>query len=342
MACQLTQIHTHTVQLLEERRLEAKPDLAIKSYLLILFVICQFLLASLDLKASPELLITCQKSQTDLHLHLTRIYSSGTRKTLADYSVVCCPPSHRAQQPEKQLRWAPNGNRGSGKDMVPHTVDLASLDRIADSPGALSINLAANAEGSAENLLDGTLKSLGERLEPHRPGNVDNLIKSDGLVVLDVLLLLPVTRGLLERPDDKRRGGRDDRDRGLTVLDGELDGHTETLLYAGKKSFVRKSVPQASFSRYLWGREVYCPFRMRIAFNQGVFVCSVCKSWWFHTQSPVALAISSPTFLGERPRGPILGARVAEAPTSPPVARRVLYTEYPSVRCFVVLHLCAV
>ena len=39
-------------------------------------------------------------------------------------------------------------------------------------------------------------------------------------------------------------------------------------------------------------------------------------------QSPVALAMSSPTFLGDRPRGPILGASVAEAPTSPPVARR--------------------
>ena len=43
------------------------------------------------------------------------------------------------------------------------------------------------------------------------------------------------------------------------------------------------------------------------------------------TQSPVALAISSPTFFGERPRGPILGASDEEAPISPPVARRVLY-----------------
>ena len=33
-------------------------------------------------------------------------------------------------------------------------------------------------------------------------------------------------------------------------------------------------------------------------------------------------AISSPTFLGERPRGPILGAREDDAPTSPPVALR--------------------
>jgi len=42
------------------------------------------------------------------------------------------------------------------------------------------------------------------------------------------------------------------------------------------------------------------------------------------TQSPVALAISSPTFFGDRPKGPILGARADEAPTSPPVALRVL------------------
>ena len=39
-------------------------------------------------------------------------------------------------------------------------------------------------------------------------------------------------------------------------------------------------------------------------------------------QSLVALATSSPTFLGDRPRGPILGARVDVAPTSPPTARR--------------------
>lgn len=49
------------------------------------------------------------------------------------------------------------------------------------------------------------------------------------------------------------------------------------------------------------------------------------------TQSPVALAISSPTFLGERPRGPILGARAEEAPTSPPVARRWLYYHHVSI-----------
>ena len=39
-------------------------------------------------------------------------------------------------------------------------------------------------------------------------------------------------------------------------------------------------------------------------------------------QSPVALAMSSPTFFGDRPRGPILGVRADVAPTSPPVHLR--------------------
>lgn len=43
-----------------------------------------------------------------------------------------------------------------------------------------------------------------------------------------------------------------------------------------------------------------------------------------HTQSPVAFAISSPTFFGDRPSGPIFGARADDAPTSPPVALKVL------------------
>ncbi|MCI3756288.1 60S acidic ribosomal protein P1 [Escherichia coli] len=40
-------------------------------------------------------------------------------------------------------------------------------------------------------------------------------------------------------------------------------------------------------------------------------------------QSDVALAMSSPTFLGDRPKGPILGARAEVAGTSPPTARQI-------------------
>jgi len=51
--------------------------------------------------------------------------------------------------------------------------------------------------------------------------------------VLDVLRLLPVALGLLERLDDQGGGGGDDGDLGLTVLDGELDGDAETLPVLG-------------------------------------------------------------------------------------------------------------
>lgn len=48
--------------------------------------------------------------------------------------------------------------------------------------------------------------------------------------MLDVLLLLAVTRRLLESLDDEGRGGGNDGDSGLTVLNRKLDGDTETFL----------------------------------------------------------------------------------------------------------------
>ena len=42
--------------------------------------------------------------------------------------------------------------------------------------------------------------------------------------MLDVLLLLAVSRGLLECLDDERGCGRDDGNGGLTVLNGQADG----------------------------------------------------------------------------------------------------------------------
>merc|ERR1711955_181539 len=61
----------------------------------------------------------------------------------------------------------------------------------------------------------------------------------------------------------------------------------------------------------------------------GTTVQVACLFWTFSCtvilrpfQSPVALAMSSPTFLGDRPKGPIFGGSVDVAPTSPPTARR--------------------
>ena len=110
--------------------------------------------------------------------------------------------------------------------------------------------------------------------------------------MLDVLLLLPVPRRLLEGFDDEGGCGWYDRDGSLTVLDGELHGDTETFLKRQN--------------------------------NQ--ILSTESESDVLHTQSPVAFAISSPTFFGDNPKGPILGASADEAPTSPPVARRWLQT----------------
>lgn len=48
--------------------------------------------------------------------------------------------------------------------------------------------------------------------------------------MLDVLLLLAVTGRLLEGLDDHGRGGGNNGNGSLTVLDGELDRHAETFL----------------------------------------------------------------------------------------------------------------
>ncbi len=81
----------------------------------------------------------------------------------------------------------------------------------------------------------------------------------------------------------------------MTVLDSKLDGDSQTFLL-----IVSRAHQPPTMFRYM------------------------------RTQSPVAFAMSSPTFLGDKPRGPILGASADEAPTSPPVARRWLES-VPSV-----------
>jgi hypothetical protein len=108
-------------------------------------------------------------------------------------------------------------------------VNLASLDVVADVLGAAAIDLAADGESSTEDLKDGTLELLGERASAHLAGNLNNLVKGNGLGVLDVLLLLAVTRRLLEGLNDEGGSGGHNRNLSLTILDGELDGHTETL-----------------------------------------------------------------------------------------------------------------
>ena len=63
--------------------------------------------------------------------------------------------------------------------------------------------------------------------------------------MLDVLLLLAVTRWLLEGLDDEGRGGWNNGDGGLTVLDGKTDGNAESLPVTSSLGDI--------FSDLLWG-----------------------------------------------------------------------------------------
>lgn len=62
--------------------------------------------------------------------------------------------------------------------------------------GGLLLDRAANALASAEDLLHGARESAAERLEAHRPRNVNDLVERDVAAVHNVLGLLAVTRGL--------------------------------------------------------------------------------------------------------------------------------------------------
>ena len=104
------------------------------------------------------------------------------------------------------------------------------MNILLDALGAAAVNLAASGEGGAENLEHSALEILGHGLVAHLAGDLDDLVQGNGLGVLNVLLLLAVTWGLLECLDDEGGGGGNDGDGGLTVLDGQTDGDAETLL----------------------------------------------------------------------------------------------------------------
>jgi|SRR5690242_7982512 len=119
------------------------------------------------------------------------------------------------------------------KHLLLRDLDLARLDVVGDGLGGAAVNLATGGEGSSEDLKNGTLEGLGHGLEAHGPGNGDDLVERDGLGVLDVLLLLAVPGRLLKGLDDEGRGGGNDGDSSLTVLDGQLDGDAQTLPVTG-------------------------------------------------------------------------------------------------------------
>lgn len=111
----------------------------------------------------------------------------------------------------------------------------ASRDLVNDNLSGLAIDLGANGLSGTEDLLDGTLELLGKGLGTHLTSDLDDLAERNVSVVFDVLLLLLITRSLLESSNDESGSSRNKGDSGLTVLDLELDCdvNTSSVLLGG-------------------------------------------------------------------------------------------------------------
>jgi len=71
-------------------------------------------------------------------------------------------------------------------------VNLPSVDGIDNVMWRSAVHIAANGLGSAQDLLDASGEILRQRLEPHSPCDLIDLIKRDVSRMLDVFLLFTV------------------------------------------------------------------------------------------------------------------------------------------------------
>ena len=110
---------------------------------------------------------------------------------------------------------------------------VTAVDEALDGAGSHAVDSAANRLAGAEDLLAGASEGGSHGAGTHDAGNADEVVLGDVAVVLDVLLLLLVTDGLVEGLDDESGSAGDDLDGGLTVLHDELAGDTETLPVLG-------------------------------------------------------------------------------------------------------------
>ena len=102
--------------------------------------------------------------------------------------------------------------------------DLPVVDPGLDVARALAVDGAPDGVARSQDLLDGSRELLRHGPFPHLPRDVDDLIEGDVAVVDDVLHLLAIAIGLVQRLHDEGGGGRDHRDGGLTVHDRETTG----------------------------------------------------------------------------------------------------------------------
>jgi hypothetical protein len=109
-------------------------------------------------------------------------------------------------------------------------LNLTSLNLGAHIRGRETLDGAAHGIAGAENLADGAGEILGKGAVANLAGNLNNLIESQVTVMLDVLLLLAITGGLLKSLDDVAGSGGLDLKGSNTVGNGQLDADTKTLV----------------------------------------------------------------------------------------------------------------
>ena len=73
-----------------------------------------------------------------------------------------------------------------------YTANLTVVNTLANDSWRLAVNLATNTVGGTKNLSDRTLEFPGKGLIVYSASNLNNLVKMDGLGVLDVFLLSAV------------------------------------------------------------------------------------------------------------------------------------------------------
>ena len=99
-----------------------------------------------------------------------------------------------------------------GTELLSDGLKLAVLDLDNEIMWVGAVNGAANRVGRAENLADGAAHFTGTGSWAHGARNLGDVVHGDVAIVLDVLHLLAVTWGLLERLDDHGGGRGDDGD----------------------------------------------------------------------------------------------------------------------------------
>lgn len=111
--------------------------------------------------------------------------------------------------------------------------EFSRLDLSANVAGRGSLDGAAHGGAGTEDLAHSPSQILGKRAVTNLTGNLNNLIESQVAVMLDVLLLLAITGGLLEGLDDVAGRAGLDLEGGHTVSDGQLDTDTEAFVVLG-------------------------------------------------------------------------------------------------------------